>query len=127
MRDTVDLMGGGQARQNEARRSSYLQSGLDVGKCGFGLVEEAVDNAPAEVTVVVIVHLKDLLKCTLVDEILDIRELGRGRLDLLIEVSGKLRVRPGMLMEILTSLPAGAMFSECVGERDKPQRKVGSA
>lgn len=72
-------------------RSSYLQSSLDVGKCGFSLVEEAVYDAPAEVTVVVIVHLKDLLKCTLIDEILDIGELGRGRLSLLIEVSEKLR------------------------------------
>lgn len=82
--------------RDEARPSKvcYLQSSLDVGECGFGLVEEAVDDAPAEVTVVVVVHLKDLLKCTLIDEILDIGELGRGRLGLLIEVSEKLHAKP---------------------------------
>jgi hypothetical protein len=64
--------------------AGYLQSGLDIGECGFGLVEEAVNNASAEVAVVVIVHLKDLLKRTLIDEILDIGELGRGRLGLVI-------------------------------------------
>ena len=72
----------GEARQIEARKCSCLQSGLDVGKCGTSLVKEAVDDAPAKVTVVVIVHLKNLLKCALIDEILDIGELGRGRLSL---------------------------------------------
>jgi hypothetical protein len=65
----------------------YLQSSLDLGKRGFSLVEETVDDTLAEVTVIVIVHLQDLLECTLVDKILDIGELRRRRLGLMMKVS----------------------------------------
>jgi hypothetical protein len=111
-----------QARQDkEARRSSYLQSGLDVGKCGTSLVKEAVDDAPAKVTVVVIVHLKNLLKCALIDEILDIGELGRGRLGLWREVSESSRQNQGydgFWRGTLTSfLSAGAMSIDVWGKR----------
>lgn len=111
----------GGPRQIEARRSSYLQSGLDVGKCGTSLVKEAVDDAPAKVTVVVIVHLKNLLKCALIDEILDIGELGGGRLGLWKDVSESSRQSQGydgFWQETLTSfLSAGAMSIDVLGKR----------
>lgn len=117
-----------QARQDkEARRSSYLQSGLDVGKCGTSLVKEAIDDAPAKVTVVVIVHLKNLLKCALVDEILDIGELGRGRLGLWREVSESSRQSEGydgFWRGTLTSfLSAGAMSIDVWEKRQASKGK----
>lgn len=110
----------GEARQSEATRSSYLQSGLDVGKCGTSLLKEAVDDAPAKVTVVVIVHLKNLLKCALIDEILNIGELGRGRLGLWREVSESSKARVMMDAGRKHLLPYRQV--PCVlmcGERDK--------
>lgn len=107
-------------QDKEGRRSSDLQSGLDVGKCGTSLVKEAVDDAPAKVTVVVIVHLKNLLKCALIDEILDIGELGRGRLGLWREVSESSRQSQGydgFWQETLTSFLSGAMSIDVWGER----------
>lgn len=66
---------------------AYLQSSLDLGERGLSLVEETVDDTLAEVTVIVIIHLQDLLEGTLVDKILDIGELRRRRLGLMMRVS----------------------------------------
>lgn len=47
------------------------------------MVEETVHNALAEVTILlVIVHLKDLFECALVEDFLIIREFGRALLGL---------------------------------------------
>ena len=50
---------------------------LNLFEGNLGLVEETVHNALAEVTILlVIVHLKDLFECALVEDFLIIRELG---------------------------------------------------
>jgi hypothetical protein len=46
------------------------------------LVEEAVDDTLAEIAVLVVIHFQDLLESALIDELLDIGELGRSALGL---------------------------------------------
>jgi len=48
----------------------------------MGLLKETIDDTLAEITVLVIIHLQDLLESALIDEVLDIRELGGSTLGL---------------------------------------------
>lgn len=64
---------------------AYLQSLAHLIEGALGLVEEPVDDALAEVAVVVVVHLEDLFKGRLVDAFIHLGEgrrrlLGLGRL-----------------------------------------------
>lgn len=63
------------------RHHSHFLLDLLVGV--LGLVKETVHNALAEVAILlVIIHLKDLFECALVEDFLIIRKLGWALLDL---------------------------------------------
>jgi hypothetical protein len=53
----------------------------------FSLLEESIDDALAEIAVfLVIIHLKDLFECALIEDLLVIRQLGRALLGLVSSV-----------------------------------------
>jgi hypothetical protein len=72
------------------------------------LIKKSVDDTLAEIAVVIIVHLQDLLKGALIDQLLDIGELGRARL--LPCVSDVHLGRPGVLMDARAHLPSWGLL-----------------
>lgn len=64
------------------RRAGSIQCGLHFVECIVGLIEEAVDDTFAEIAVIIVIHFQDLLESALIDELLDIGELGRSALGL---------------------------------------------
>jgi hypothetical protein len=59
-----------------------IQCALHFFERAMRLVEEAVDDTLAEIAVLVVIHFQDLLESALIDELLDIGELGRSALGL---------------------------------------------
>jgi len=71
--------------------SWYIQVLVHLLECAVGLLEEIVDYAFAEFTLIlVVVHLEDLLKGGAVDVVAELWEIGCGALLTLQELSGQL-------------------------------------
>ena len=51
------------APSSSLQEESYLQRLSHLIEGAFGLVKKPVDNALAEISIFVVVHLQDLLKC----------------------------------------------------------------
>lgn len=78
----------------------------------FSLLEESIDDALAEIAVfLVIIHLKDLFECALIEDLLVIRQLGRTLLGQSRQsMKHNLKNKPAALTDSVFLVSAGAMM-----------------